>query len=82
MRTLDIASVEFDTKLQGKGYFTTFLDFVLQNTREPFVYLENVQTPRLADFYQRCGFTMQPNSDPACPCFYKRTVSALKLVSA
>lgn len=71
--TLDLASVE--AKKQGQGTFREFLPHFehVAKFHGLFVYVENVQTPRFASFFERSGYTKRGNEFPVC--FYKPTLS-------
>ena len=52
--TIDIANVSVPSKYQNQGTFTRFLEDV-ESLGLP-VYIENVLTPRFADFFRKRGY--------------------------
>jgi hypothetical protein len=66
---LDIATIS--VKKQGKGRFTRFLSFV-QDVYPGNLFVENVQTPRFANFFRRLGWQewIPAGGTPESPCFY------------
>lgn len=71
-RTLDIANVVVDGQNQGK--FTAFLKGAEEAaSKEPTIdgmYIENVQTAQLCDFFRRQGYHEIPSLD-GNHCYYK-----------
>jgi len=54
--TLALSNVQVNPRIQGKGWFTGFLDLCDALTPWPAVYVERVQNPRLPAFLRRQGF--------------------------
>lgn len=70
-RVLDLAAAEVPEYRRGKGILTKLLQKLRTEYPDLPLYLENVQSERLAYFYRRLGFKeINPRSE--LPCFYWR----------
>lgn len=67
-RVLDLAAAEVPEYRRGKGLLTKLLQRLRTKYPDLTLYLENVQTERLAYFYRRLGFKeISPRGE--LPCF-------------
>lgn len=76
-RVLDIANINTRERKQGKGLFKRFLTEAFVSAwgqGYEVVYVENVLTPRFADYFRRTGWIEVAQDEFAManlPCFYK-----------
>lgn len=79
--TFDVANVEVQEDLRGRGMFTTFIvnlevllrsELLLSRSNIQVLYVENVLNHRLAVSLAEWDFTRIEGSEP--PCFYRRLI--------
>jgi hypothetical protein len=77
LKVLDIGNVNTMEKRQHKGLFKRFLaEAFISAWGQGYeaIYIENVLTPRFADYFRRNGWVEIPDheySSVSLPCFYK-----------
>lgn len=78
INTLDIATINVKDTFQGKGHFTSLLNFIESHCLSVgrTIYIENVQTKRFSEFFSKHGYTFKPtmpdsNINELPHCYYK-----------
>lgn len=74
VEVFDIATVGVHPKWQGAGLYTTFINKVVELSPWPYIYFENCQNDRLAQWHRRLGHSEVSDTQPSC--FYLKVEDA------